>query len=159
MKRQLAELLTNYGPVDLLWIDQCDNKYTGAQWPGILAYIRSLQPACIVVANNDHRLSDSDVLSYEFPWKADLPPDGNRLPAEVCDTIQTGSRWFWRESSKPSDLQPAATIVSKLRTCEARDANYLLDVPPDKDGLISGPQLQRLREVAALLGRGSVPSQ
>jgi alpha-L-fucosidase len=158
MKKQLAELLTHYGPIDLLWIDQCDNKYTAKQWPEILAYIRSLQPACVVVANNDHKLSDSDVLSYEFPWKADLPPDSNKLPAEVCDTIQTGSRWFWRESNQPSDLQPAAAIVSKIRTCEARDANYLLDVPPDRDGLISGPQLRRLREVGALLKLDEAPS-
>jgi alpha-L-fucosidase len=156
MKKQLAEMLGNYGPVDLLWIDQCDNKYTGSRWPEMLAYIRSLQPNCIVVANNNHRLSDTDVLSYEFPWKADLPPDTNHYPAEVCDTLQTGSRWFWRESDKPSDLQSAATIVSKIRTCRARNANYLLDVPPDKEGLISGPQLARLREVGAMLKRSGV---
>jgi alpha-L-fucosidase len=151
MKKQLAELLTGYGPVDLLWIDQYRNKYTGSRWPQMLAYIRSLQPGCTVVANNAHDLRDSDVLSYEYPWKADLPPDGNELPAEVCDTIQTGARWFWRKSEQPSDLQSAATIVSKIRTCGSRNANYLLDVPPDRDGLISGPQLQRLREVGAML--------
>jgi len=38
VRRQLAELLTNYGPIDLLWIDAFDNKYTGKQWPDILAY-------------------------------------------------------------------------------------------------------------------------
>jgi alpha-L-fucosidase len=31
VRRQLAELLTNYGPIDLLWIDAFDNKYTGKQ--------------------------------------------------------------------------------------------------------------------------------
>ena len=67
MKRQLAELLTNYGPVDLLWIDQYSNKYTGSRWPEILAYIRSLQPHCIVEANNARNLVESDVLSYEYP--------------------------------------------------------------------------------------------
>jgi alpha-L-fucosidase len=158
IKKQLSELLSNYGPIDLLWIDQYENKYTVGDWPAILAYIRSLQPGCIVVANNAKNLRDSDVLSYEFPWKADLPPDTNRLPAEVCDTIQTGSRWFWRESRQPPDLQTAATIVSKIRTCEVRNANYLLDVPPDRDGLISGPQLQMLREVGALLRHTDAPS-
>jgi alpha-L-fucosidase len=158
IKKQLAELLTHYGPIDLLWIDQFENKYTAKDWPEILAYIRSLQPGCIVVANNAHTLRDSDVLSFEYPWKADLPEDSNQLPAEVCDTIQTGSRWFWRESNQPSDLQTAATIVSKLNTCAMRNANYLLDVPPDRDGLISGPQLQRLREVGALLKRAGAPS-
>jgi alpha-L-fucosidase len=151
MKKQLAELLTNYGPVDLLWIDQYDNKYTAAQWPEMLAYLRKLQPHCLVLGNNSHDLRESDVLSIEFPWKTTLPPTANTWPTEVCDTIQTGARWFWREVKQPADLQAAATLVARLRACNERNANYLLDVPPDPTGLISGPQLQRLREVGALL--------
>jgi alpha-L-fucosidase len=151
IKKQLAELLTHYGPIDLLWIDQYKNKYTGRQWPEILAYIRSLQPHCIVLGNNAHDLRGSDVLSYEFPWSGGLPPEGNVLPAEVCDAIQTGARWFWREVRQPSDLQAAAAVVARIRMCNRRNANYLLDVPPDRDGLISGPHLQRLRDIGALL--------
>jgi alpha-L-fucosidase len=152
MRLQLGELLRNYGAIDLLWIDGYANKYTGDKWPAMLAFIRSLQPRCIVVANNAHNLVDSDVLGYEYPWKGDLPPEGNMLPAEVCDTIQTGARWFWRQVRQPSDLQAAAAIVDKLRMCNRRNANYLLDVPPDPEGLISGPQLERLREVGRQLG-------
>ena len=37
VKKQLTELLTNYGPIDLLWIDQYANKYTAARWPEIRA--------------------------------------------------------------------------------------------------------------------------
>jgi alpha-L-fucosidase len=151
MKKQLAELLTGYGPIDLLWIDQYANKYTAAQWPEIRAYLKFLQPRCLVLANNAHDLRDTDVLSYEYPWQQMLPPEDNALPAEVCDTIQTGQRWFWREVRQPSDLQPAEDVVARLRLCNARNASYLLDVPPDRDGLISGPQLQRLREIGALL--------
>jgi alpha-L-fucosidase len=151
MKRQLAEMLTNYGPIDLLWIDQYKNKYTSDRWPEILAYLKSLEPHCIVLANNARNLRDSDVLSYEYPWKLETPLPDNTLPAEVCDTIQTGARWFWRDSPQPTDLQSAAEIAAKVRMCNRRNANYLLDVPPDRDGLISGRQLRRLREVGALL--------
>jgi len=154
IKRQLAEILTRYGPIDLLWIDQYGNRYTKDRWPEIQAYLKGLQPDCLVLANNARNLVDSDVLSYEFPWKSEMPAADNALPAEVCDTIQTGQRWFWREVKKPSDLQPAQQIVDKIRDCNARHANYLLDVPPDRDGLISGPQLQRLKEVGKLLGAG-----
>jgi alpha-L-fucosidase len=154
IKRQLAEILTRYGPVDLLWIDQYANKYTKDRWPEIRAYVKALQPGCLLLANNARNLVDSDVLSYEFPWKSEMPPANNALPAEVCDTIQTGQRWFWRAVTKPADLQPAQAIVDKIRDCNSRNANYLLDVPPDRDGLISGPQLQRLREVGRLLGSG-----
>jgi alpha-L-fucosidase len=101
MKKQLAELLTNYAPVDLLWIDQHENKYTGTQWPEILAYLRSIAPRCLVLANNADNLQQSDAIGYEFPWRHQVPPQDNVLPAEVCDTIQTGARWFWREVRQP----------------------------------------------------------
>jgi len=151
IKKQLAELLTNYGPIDELWVDQYANPYTAARWREILAYIKSLQPHCIVVANNARSLQESDVLSYEYPWQKMLPPVGNVLPAEVCDTIQTGSRWFWREAKAPTDLQTAREVVERLKRCNERGANYLLNIPPDRDGLISGLHLARLREIGDLL--------
>lgn len=40
MKAQLCELLTNYGAIDLLWIDQYANPYTRAAWPEIRAYLQ-----------------------------------------------------------------------------------------------------------------------
>ncbi len=153
IKHQLGEMLTRFGPIDLLWIDQYANKYTGDRWPEIQAYVRGLQPHCILLANNAANLKDSDVLGYEFPWRGELPPAGNVVPAEVCDAIQTGQRWFWTEAKKPSDLQSAEQIVKTLRACAERNANYLLDVPPDRDGLISGPQLERLKEVGALMAK------
>ncbi len=159
MKKQLAELLTNYGPIDLVWIDQYANTYTAAQWPEVRAYLKTLQPRCLVLANNAHDLRETDVLSYEYPWSQMLPAPDSTLPAEVCDTIQTGQRWFWRQVTQPSDLQPAEDVVARLRLCNARNANYLLDVPPDPDGLISGPQLQRLREIGALLRSGTPPAR
>jgi alpha-L-fucosidase len=150
MKKQLAEILTRYGPIDLLWVDQYANKYTAAQWPEMRSHLKALQPGLLVLANNSHDLRETDVLSYEFPWAGALPAADNASPAEVCDTIQTGQRWFWKAVAKADDLQPAAAMAERLRVCNARRANYLLNVPPDKDGLVSGAHLQRLREVGAL---------
>jgi alpha-L-fucosidase len=154
IKRQLTEMLTRYAPVDLLWIDQHENKYTGAQWPEILALVRSVAPHCVVIGNNADSLKYSDAIGYEYPWRRQVPPEGNVLPAEVCDTIQTYQRWFWREVRQPSDLQTAEEVVARLKLCNARHANYLLNVPPDPSGLISGPQLERLREIGALVRAG-----
>lgn len=153
MRRQLAELITTYHP-DLLWIDQYANKYTAADWPGIFAYLHSLQPGLVVLGNNAHTLADSDALSYEFSWRGEMPPTGNTLPAEVCDPLQNEQRWFWMPVTRPDQMQSAAQVVARLRECNARNANYLLDVPPDPTGLISGPQLERLREIGALLRQG-----
>lgn len=147
VKKQLAELLTGYGAIDVLWIDQYRNRYTAADWKAILAHVRALQPRCLVVANNADSLEVSDVLSFEFPWKPErLPPAGNRVPSEICDTIDKGGAWFWREAGL-EDLKPVDEIAARLRLANQRRSNYLLNVPPDREGLISGPHLERMRRI------------
>ena len=150
IKKQLTELLTNYGPVDLLWIDQYSNKYTRPDWQEIRSHIKSLQRRCLVIGNNAHSLKDSDIYSCEFPWDSKgIPPEGNTMPAEVCDKISR--TWFWNTADGPEHAKDAADIVKMLKLCNERNANYLLNVPPDRDGLISGAHLERMQEVAALL--------
>ena len=154
IKKQLRELLTQYGPIDLLWIDQYSNKYTYSRWQEIMAHIHSLQPRCLVVGNNAHNLEDSDIYSCEFPWDPNsLPPQGNAMPAEVCDKISR--TWFWNSADGPQHVKSAAKIVEMLKLCNERNANYLLNVPPDRNGLISGVHLEHLRELAALRSASS----
>jgi len=151
IKLQLTELLTNYGPIDLLWIDQFMNKYTWQRWQEIRAHVKSLQPRCLVLGNNAGNLRQSDLLSYEFPWKPDrLPPDDNTLPSEVCDTIQKGG-WFWNGPRTSLQMKSASAVVKMLKFCNERRANYLLNVQPDRDGLISGVHLERMRQIGTLL--------
>ena len=150
IKLQLTELLTQYGPIDLLWIDQYSNKYTRSCWQEILACIKSLQPKCLVIGNNAHNLKDSDVYSCEFPWDPkSLPPEGNKIPAEVCDKISR--TWFWNTEDRAEHVRDAREIINMLRLCNERNANYLLNVPPDRNGLISGIHLERMEELAAFL--------
>jgi alpha-L-fucosidase len=150
IKNQLSELLTNYGPVDLLWIDQYKNNYTFSHWQEIRTYIKSLQPTCLVIGNNAHDIRETDIYSCEYPFDPQgIPKEGNTVPAEVCDVI-SGS-WFWNSAGKPEDVKSSKKIIEMLEMCNRRNANYLLNVPPDRDGLISGEQLKRMREIGELI--------
>jgi alpha-L-fucosidase len=150
IERQLKELLTNYGTIDLLWIDQYSNKYTKSRWQEIYQYIKSIRPHCLVIGNNAHNLTESDVYSCEFPWDPKgLPPRGNRIPSEVCDKISR--TWFWNTKDGPQYTKDASDIVKMLELCNERNANYLLNVPPDRSGLISGMHLKRMQELSELL--------
>jgi len=149
IKKQLTELLTEYGPVDLLWIDQYRNKYTRSRWQEVRAHVRSLQPKCLVIGNNAHSLSETDIYSCEFPWAPQgMPPKGNTIPAEVCDKIS--KTWFWNTTDGPKHLKDTRDIIKMLKLCNGRNANYLLNVPPDRHGLISGIHLQRMQALVAL---------
>jgi alpha-L-fucosidase len=151
IKKQLSELLTYYGDIDLIWCDQYSNPYTAAHWTEIKAHIKALQPRCLVLGNNARDPAESDILGYEFPWKPVLPPENNTVPSEVCDTIQKGP-WFWHPGIRADHLQTTDEIVRMLKLCNSRRANYLLNVPPDRDGLIPDLYVERMREVGRILG-------
>jgi alpha-L-fucosidase len=155
IKKQLTELLSNYGPIDLLWIDQYNNSYTGGNWLEIKAHVKSIQPACLVIANNSLNGKLTDIHSYEYPLlvarksKEPLPPANNKNAAEVCDIM--GPAWFWKSNENSTNLKKADEIVKMLKLCNDRRANYLLNVAPDKSGLIPEYSVARLREVGELL--------
>lgn len=84
-----------------------------------------------------------------------MPPEGNTMPAEVCDKISR--TWFWSTTDTPEHVKNAVKIAEMLKLCNERNANYLLNVPPDRDGLISGAHLDRMRELTGLLN--ATPSE
>ncbi len=156
VNKQLAELLTGYGPIDLLWIDQHDNPYTGMKWQEIKAHIKKLQPNCILLANSNLDFKVADIHSYEYPWLKEHDPDrtkpkeDNKAAAELNDCILMTGNWFWHSDQKESYLQKAEDVVAMLHLCNARRTNYLLDVPPDNTGLIPAYSVMRLKEIGVM---------
>ena len=151
IEKQVTELLTNYGPIDLMWFDQYSNKYTGQYWLQLKALIHKLQPKCIVIANNADNYQNTDIISYEYPWRLQaspekaVPPSGNKDVAELSDCIDAGGRWFWHTGE--ISLQKAEKLAGMLKLCNSRNTNLLLDVPPDRDGLIEEIYIKRLMEI------------
>lgn len=153
IKKQFTELLTNYGPIDLIWCDQYKYKLSATKWLDIKAHIKKLQPNCLVVANNSQDLKETDIYSYEYPlFKNDrgYPEAENTTPAEVCDTIVDTGNWFWNPDDE-ANIRSADELVKVMRMCNNRRANYLLNVAPDKSGRIPDAYVKRLKEVGSLL--------
>lgn len=158
IKNQLTELMTAYGKIDLIWIDQYSQKYTHSAWPEIRRHIKSHQPQCLVIGNNAHNYEESDILGYEYSYlmkkgkdhsKA-LPPADNTKPTEVCDQIGPG--WFWSTEENSANLKSAEGIIEILTLSNNRSANYLLNVAPDNTGLIPEHSVLRLMEFRDLIG-------
>ena len=151
IEKQVTELLTNYGPIDLLWFDQYSNPYTGTYWHQLKTLVNKLQPNCIVIANNADNYLDSDIIGYEYPYRKQatpdkaIPPVGNKNVAELCDCIDANGRWFWNTGEKK--FQPADTLSRMISLCNTRQTNFLLDVPPGRDGLIGDLYLKHLKEI------------
>ncbi len=137
LRGQLTELLTNYGPIDLVWFDG-DWERTAQEWdaPGIRALVRSLQPGAIV---NDRLPGQGDYVTPEqaLPTR---PPAG---PWEMCLTMNKG--WGWRPAD--SDYKPARRIARYLAEVAAQGGNLLLNLSPKGDGSLPDVQVARLKEL------------
>jgi alpha-L-fucosidase len=152
---QVTELLSRYGPIREMWIDT--PQLLGRGYRAYLyGEIARLQPDALIVMNNDQleRGWPTDVRTFE----SRLPPasgynrwtefEGKRyyMPGECCDTIT--KNWFYNESDS---LRPDNELLVSFTETRKRGVNFLLDVPPNKHGLIpaeSRDALMRLRTSA-----------
>ncbi len=136
VKPQVLELLTQYGPLAVLWFDTPE-KISPAQSRELLALIHRLQPDCIVNARVGNRLGD-----YTVEEQA-IPANGNPLPWESCMTLNR----HWGFKKNDLEWKPAAELIRNLVDIASKGGNFLLNVGPTGEGVIPPPSVERLREV------------
>ncbi len=155
---QVTELLTQYGPIAETWIDI----------PGVLGRgyrtflydrIAELQPETVIMMNSG--ISTQEKYDVDYAWPSDiiaiersLPAESGfqkyrmiegktyYMPGEVCDPI--GKEWFWVEGDMP---RADDALLRQYQLCRGRGVNFLLDVPPDKHGLIPDSSVQALNRL------------
>jgi alpha-L-fucosidase len=139
MKGQLKELLTNYGPIGILWFDgQWEDAWTKERGDDLYKYVRSLQPDIIV----NNRVGKGDVGDYGTPEQT-IPSSADSEPWESCMTMND----HWGYNKNDHNWKSAATIIRNLVDCASKGGNYLLNVGPTSEGLIPQPAVERLAEV------------
>jgi alpha-L-fucosidase len=145
MHGQLRELLTNYGPIDLIWFDG-QWEHTAEEWRSreLMAMARELQPDVIV---ND-RLADASRGDYATPemYVPIEPPDG---PWETSLTINES----WSHVPEDRAFKSSAELVATLAEVASKGGNLLLNVGPTPDGEIPPDLASRLRVVARWMER------
>jgi alpha-L-fucosidase len=165
-RRQISELATHYGKLDILWFDGGGNEWLGfggvqfkGRWqarpPGqpytgkfdwqddpIVALLREKQPNIVI---NDRTNAPADFRSREGDGA--LGKFDNQTPWELCTTITEGA-WGYHKDAR---VKPLAQLLQLLIGAAGRDGNFLLNVGPRPDGEIDPPQVERLREIGAWL--------
>ena len=149
IKNQLTEILTNYGAITLLWFDAWGAPPVGfdqVPYTEIRDHIKSIQPNCLVLANNqEFNLNHSEIVLY---WQAGngLPAPDNTLPAEAHGTIRADGKWFYHAAGN-CNLRSVEDLRGYRQACNSKVANYLLDVTPNQLGLIPNCQVQLLNQL------------
>ena len=145
---QLEELLTRYGPVDLLWFDgQWERSRDEWRADDLAARVRALQPDILV---NDRLPGQGD---FETPEQA-LPTSPSSTPTRPWETCLTMNRsWGWCPDD--ADYKSARHLVHTLCEVAGRGGNLLLNVGPRGDGSLPDEQVSRLGSIAAwMAGNG-----
>jgi alpha-L-fucosidase len=155
MQAELRELLSNYGPIDLLWFDW-DGREPLYDQAGTYALVKSLQPKAII--NNRLDLgpthSDRQILSphaeYYTPEQHVGAYDDQR-PWESCMTTSRKNQWAW--GGAEDGVKSLDTCLGMLIRCAGGDGNVLLNVGPTPTGEIAPEQANLLKEMGGWLAK------
>ncbi|GAA2393419.1 alpha-L-fucosidase [Nonomuraea africana] len=142
---QIEELLTGYGPVDVLWLDAGWVKppREDLDLPRLAARARELQPGLLVVDREVHGPQED----YRTPEQT-VPVELQPFPWESCITL--GPSWY---TAGPGETyKTAGEIVRLLCRIVARGGNLLLGLGPDHTGALPDTIYERLAEIGAWLG-------
>lgn len=163
---QLTELLTNYGKIWECWWDGAGSDKTRYDWKRWADTVRTLQPDCVLwgclgagdyadarwVGNEEGRAGD--------PCYATIDPEIIRvescpqlnsgiwggsafIPAETNTSIRPG--WFYH-ATQDHQVKTVEQLVDYWFHSHGRNTAILLNLPPDRRGLIHELDAQRVRQ-------------
>ena len=143
---QVRELLTEYGPVALIWFDtpqlmDARNPEMKHRAPRFTDLVRTLAPETLI----DGRLGETG--DYITTGDNVIPPEIQKEAWEVPATIN--HTWGYRKDDQ--DWKSPGQILFKLIDIVSKGGNYLLNVGPMADGIIPQASQDNLRTVGRWL--------
>ena len=140
---QIRELVTGYGPIDILWLDagQVRPPEQDLQMDRLAAMARQHQPRLLIV----DRTVGGRYENYRTP-EQEVPPKPLHYAWETCMTL--GDQW----SFKPGDKYKSAhRLIQLLVDIVGKGGNFLLNVGPQPDGQLPEAAVGRMLEIGAWL--------
>ena len=152
---QITELLTGYGKIDYIWFDGCGSNGHEYDQKRIVSVIRSLQPDILIfdMWDPDTRWvgNEDGYAPVPNPYVVERAVLGETktvfAPAE-CD-CKLREHWFWDKDE--ATVKSLDELIGMYELSVGRGSNLLLNVGPDRRGLIPEPDEKRLNELGALI--------
>jgi alpha-L-fucosidase len=160
---QVDELVSNYGPVDVLWWDYSSQDFQGEEaWRAfdLMAKVRARLPK-IVMNNRLFRIPEAGftgmgtaaIAAQLDPRYGDFITPEQHIPAtgmpgvdwETCMTMNT----TWGYSEHDHAWKSDETLVRNLIDIASKGGNYLLNIGPKGDGAVPQQSVQGLRAIGA----------
>ncbi|MBI3960686.1 MAG: alpha-L-fucosidase [Chloroflexi bacterium] len=137
VKPQVIELLTNYGPIAVIWFDT-PKGISRAQSESLLELVHNIQPDCLVCGRLGNGLGD-----YASAGDNRIPGELTDLDWETPATIND----TWGFKVNDHNWKSSTELIQKLVDIVSKGGNYLLNVGPTAEGVIPQPSVERLQEM------------
>ena len=99
---QVSEILTPYGPVDMLWFDGCGSENHTYDWPRIIGEIRRMQPDILIfnMGDPDYRWCGNEAGLAPYPY-----------------SNVAGCGRLFHSNERAGAAGPADLVAGRIRTC------------------------------------------
>lgn len=160
---EVNELVSNYGPIDILWWDYSAQDFQGDEaWRAfeLMSRVRTRQPL-ILMNNRLFRIPEAGWKSMGTegyapsldPKYGDFITPEQHIPAtgmpgvdwETCMTMNT----TWGYSEHDHAWKSDETLIRNLVDVASKGGNYLLNIGPKGDGSVPEESVRSLRAIGA----------
>ncbi|MFC1765843.1 alpha-L-fucosidase [Planctomycetota bacterium] len=124
-KKHLDELFSNYGEIDVIFLD-------GGHKAELGQYVHEIAPNCLVTRG--------EMVTPEQR----LPQDPIPGPWETCFTL--GNQWQYKPTNE--DYKSGTRLINMLIETRAKGGNLLINMGPMPSGIVPLEQEERFRELA-----------
>jgi alpha-L-fucosidase len=142
-RAQLTELLTRYGKIDMLCLDQWLGPKVWPQLRATVLQVRKLQPEVMIRARGIGNYGD-----YYTP-EGFVPGDKSNTNAPWFVIYPLGSSFSYERVAEKH--KGAAWVVRSLTDAVAKGGNFMVGIGPDGDGRFHPTAVSQLKEVGAWL--------
>ncbi len=158
---QVDELMSNYGPVDIVWWDYSALDFQGEEaWKAfeLIEKVRAKQPS-IIMNNRLFRLPEAGftgmgtnaISPHLDPKYGDFITPEQHIPAtgmpgvawETCMTMNT----TWGYSDHDHKWKSSETLIRNLIDTASKGGNYLLNVGPKGDGSVPVESAEAMKAI------------
>ncbi len=147
--RNVEQLLSEYGKIDILWLDYTSRFKTSSEWAPdhLVEMIYRLQPDILL---NDRLSYDKSAYLGDFLTPEISVPNrpvsirGKFMPWETCMTLNE----HWGYYLGDHNFKPWQTISTALMNCVSQNGNLLMNVGPDAQGQLPPETKKILKELA-----------
>lgn len=136
VKPQLREILSNYGPLAVLWFDTPTTGLKADKAKELYQLVRDLQPGCLMCTRLGCGLGD-----YESLGDNESPLGPMERLAESPITMND----TWGYKAHDQNWKAPSDMINMISDLASKNCNFLLNLGPQPDGRIPAASIDRLK--------------